>query len=71
MDSNEKQRFIEDLTATVCGEIINNIPKMPEDWDGIELRQYIADRFAYCIFKGTMGRQRKRKYRNTVLVNNL
>jgi hypothetical protein len=51
---------------------------MPEEWDGHELRRYIADKFEEAVLtvgrSGPYGREhRKRfsKYRNTVLVNGL
>jgi hypothetical protein len=45
MTRDEKHRFIHDLTEAVTLAIIAKIDDMPEEWDGIELRRYIADRF--------------------------
>ena len=44
--------------------------KIPEEGDGIELRQRIADRAQRCTWLSLRG-QRLRDYRNTVRVNNL
>jgi len=47
------------------------VEKMPDEWDGVELRQYIADMFADCVIKGTMSRKRRIAYNNEVLVKGL
>ncbi len=45
--------------------------KVPKSWDGHELRQLLADRFAASA--GTMrpGSKKRKEYENTKLVNNL
>jgi hypothetical protein len=72
MTAAEKKRFIRDLIATVQKDVLAKVPAMPEEWDGHELRQYVADKFdgatSHLIFRG--GR-RKRDYENEVLVRNL
>jgi hypothetical protein len=45
MTKDEKQQFIGDLIATIRASIIARVDDMPEEWDSIELRRYIADRF--------------------------
>lgn len=67
MDVKQKRRFVEELIANVQSDIMENIEMTPDTWDGIELRQYIADMFASCIFKNTMTSSRKREYKNTCL----
>jgi hypothetical protein len=71
MTQVEQRRFIRELIGNVKKEVIANVPKMPQDWNGIELRQYIANRFAACVICGTMSRDRLKEYHNTVAVNNL
>lgn len=65
----DQKAFARELIGRVQGEIIDNVSNMPSDWDGHEIRQYIADRFAAQVFK--MEGARARNYRNTVLVANL
>jgi hypothetical protein len=76
MHANEKTVFVKSLIATIQTEIMKKIHKMPEEWDGIELRQYIADKFmeqATLTPPGLTpgGQKRRRNYRNTVLIENL
>lgn len=71
MNANERIQFIRELTANVTSEIIEKNNRLPDDWNGIELRQYIADKFAASVFKGTMSIGRMRAYKNTVIINNL
>lgn len=78
MTRAQKRKFMRDLTRNVLLGALANVPKMPEAWDGHELRAYMADKFRDAC--GTVGRpgpdgrpyaRRTREYRNTVIVENL
>lgn len=71
MTKIEKRAFIDELVNNVHSSIVGKIDAMPYDWNGIELRQYIAQHFAQCIISGTMSAARKRRFNNEVLVHNL
>jgi hypothetical protein len=73
MDTKQKKDFINSLITAVQNELIAKVDKMPADWDGIELRQLIADKFAECVIERTMPKRsaRMKAYRNTVIVENL
>lgn len=45
MNKQEKKEFIENLIEDVKTEILTKINQIPEDWNGVELRMYIADKF--------------------------
>lgn len=66
-----KRKFIEDLTRTVTQDILANLQRLPAEWDGIELRQYITDQFARQVHWTRGHNKRKREYRNRVVVDNL
>ena len=72
----DQRKFVHQLIDNVEAEIIAKLKsgKIPAEWDGHELRQYVADNFAECVMWpiGTDNRSaRRREYANTVLVNNL
>jgi len=69
----DKIQFVNELIESVRHDIIKKIERsnIPDEWDGIELRQYMADRFNDVVISGTMSRTRKREYNNSVLINNL
>jgi hypothetical protein len=71
MTKAEKKRFIRELCGNVAKEAQEKVSRMPESWDGIELRQYLADKFADAVMKGTMSPTRRRAYNNEVIVSNL
>jgi hypothetical protein len=78
MNAQAKQDFIREIIAHVQNDILAAVPNMPEEWDGHELRRFIADKFDHSAMtvgrKGFYGRdyrQRTRAYRNEVLVRNL
>jgi hypothetical protein len=64
--------FVNDLMETIKLDIKDriNADKIPEDWDGHELRRYIA----YCSNKAItsdMSKKRLHDFNNTILINNL
>lgn len=71
MDKNRKIEFINEMTDNLKEELLKNVDKMPEEWDGIELRQLISDKANEFVLKDSMNKKRKRKYNNTCIVNNI
>jgi len=73
MTTAEKVQFVQELVDAVQQEVLQKIltGSVPEEWDGIELRQYLADKFGQCVLKGTMKRRRRIAYNNTMLTTNL
>jgi len=69
MTKTEKQRFVRDLTRSLRDKVLSDIKsgRIPKDWNGIELRQLLADRFKADTFE--MSRRYKDKYNNDVLIN--
>lgn len=71
MDKDKKLVLVDELIGSVRASILEKVGQMPEDWDGIELRQYIADKFSEVVFKDTLTGKRAKDYRNEVIVRNL
>jgi len=66
-----QHRIIEELCDTIRQRMLDNAHKLPEAWDGLELRQWFADIAADDINYKKMDRHRMRDYRNERLVRNL
>jgi hypothetical protein len=64
--------FIIGLSGRVTDELIADIyaGKLPEEWDGHELRRLLALRFERAIV-GNPGLVRIKDFNNTIAVNNL
>ena len=77
MTRTQQKKFVKELATRVANEIREQIlsGKIPEEWDGHELRCLLADRFNasadMSVIKAEPRQRRARNYRNTVLVNNL
>lgn len=71
MTKNDKKVFIHDLILDVKDEVLSKVDSMPENWDGLELRQYISDCFRQIVFDKTLIGKRKKNYINDISVNNL
>lgn len=72
LEKEKKKELVSNLVESVRQEIIKLIDngKIPEEWNGHELRQLIADKFNYektQVMKGN----RLKDYKNTVYLNNL
>jgi len=71
MTLREKKKFIRDLMESVFAEMRAKAASLPEEWDGIELRELLAEKFRRETCPSLMTGRRKRDYRNEVIVRNL
>ena len=73
MNLVEKDKFIHDLVDNVKKEVLAKVDKLPENWDGIELRWFVREHFDQIVWGGFTDKRTKRfkDYMNTVLVDNL
>lgn len=73
MNAQQKRLFISDLMESIKQNMLSKVDSMPEEWDGIELRWYIADTAAeQAAMSSDYDRGDRRKaYRNTVITRNL
>jgi hypothetical protein len=74
MDKYEKVIFIQNFMSAVQGELLSKIKDVPEAWDGIELRWWIADTFkTEQVDWNDKGRYRARKkrYNNDIAISDL
>ena len=70
MTRQEQIDFVRELSKNVAEDIVDSIERgrIPSEWDGRELRLLLADKHSEWDMA---TRADKRRYRNTVLVNNL
>ena len=63
--------FVRQLAQTIAGSMIEDIEsgRVPDRWDGRQLKQLFADRADRLTYK--MDRKERMEYNNTVLVENL
>ncbi len=76
MNKTEKIEFVKELSKNIQNKLIESIEagKIPEEWDGIELRWLIADNVSiqhYYTKENSIYRKRRKEYDNTVMINNL
>lgn len=71
MTRTEQIRFVRDLTGQVKNSLLADIGRVPEEWDGHELRQWIADRFQESSYTLKTDKRRYREYRNAVTMRGL
>jgi hypothetical protein len=71
MTKAQQETFITELIRNVEKDLLARVPKLPDEWDGHELRQLIADRFQEVSFTLKQNKSRYRAYKNEVLVRDL
>lgn len=75
MNQEQKIAFIQNLTSSIAVELIKKVQdgRIPESWDGHELRELLADKFAAERSEPLSNKRgaRYKAYRNAVLTNNL
>ncbi len=71
----EQSALVHELIDGIRADLMRDIAagKLPESWDGIELRQLVADRFAFLCGSEALKRNKSRmkSFRNEVLIRNL
>jgi hypothetical protein len=67
MTQQERQEFIKQHIDKIKNDIYGRANRMPDEWDGLELKQYIADSFSISKHWWTSAR-RKREFENTVVI---
>jgi len=73
MDAQRKKEFIAELMNSVQGDLIRQVDRLPETWDGHELRQWVSDRFyaqTSSVFHDKRS-QRRKEYENFILTSGL
>ena len=73
MTEQERSTFTAELIDAVKSEILAKIPKMPDEWDGHELRVYIAEQFMDAATMSRVSREprARQRYNRDVISNNL
>lgn len=77
LTKSEKRKYVRDYAGSFVDDIIAKIDgdKIPENWDGHEIRVWFADKMAddarCSLIRRFPRRKRARDYRNDVVVNNL
>ncbi len=66
MDNEGKKTFVADILSGFRTEMDRDMDKMPENWDGKQLRQYMADKFVSKILKIKMTRDEMKEYRDNL-----
>lgn len=71
MNKQEREQFVEDLIANVKDGLLRAVDRLPAEWDGHELRQLVADRFAEVSWALKNNKKRLKDYRNFMNTHSL
>lgn len=76
MNKAQQIKFINNLTNAIKLDIINKIEydKIPDNWDGVELRQLLADKFAVEVMRGDWRdkrNSRRKEFERVCIVENI
>jgi hypothetical protein len=69
MDNIAKTEFIWQYINQTRKTILNEVSRMPDEWEGLELKAYVARRFS--IPKHWLTGTRKKEFKNSLLIENL
>lgn len=62
MNKDEKRQFIKDLLDSTRDDILARVDAMPDEWDGREIRCYVADKFQEKWRLKLLGSARLKEY---------
>ena len=71
MTRQEQRNFVDEMLVSVKVRLLNRVADVPEDWCGVELREWIKDTVKEVVPLGMLKGSRRRKYVNDVVINNL
>lgn len=73
MSPEQQERFVRELSWGVVNKILVEINEgqIPENWDGIELRWLLAERFKDAVLSNTSTRIRKTEFNRYLINHNL
>lgn len=66
MTKQEQKTFVRELIANVRADLLKQSKLIPPEWDGHELRQWIADTFQESSYTLRQDKRRYKAYRNAV-----
>lgn len=69
MTKHEQTKLLEAILDHMKGHLMSKVEHFPENWDGIEIREYVADKFKQEA--RPMQVKRLRRYRNDVMTRPL
>lgn len=69
MTKHEQTKLLETILDSMKASLLTRVEHFPENWDGIEIRQYVADKFRQEI--APMHLKRLRRYKNDVMTRPL
>lgn len=75
MTKREQKHIVRTLCESIQSSVLQAIEqrRIPDSWDGIELRQYVAELAmnSRATWFQSLKDPRRKEYENTTLVNNL
>ena len=70
MEQEEQARIVDEMLAGLRAYMVERLPRIPRDWNGFELRAWLADS-ARSQFQHHMAYARVRRYRNDLITLDL
>jgi hypothetical protein len=72
MNRSDKKQLILSVCDSLREDLVKKIEYLPDEWDGHEIRKWIADYYTtnYVIGSSLIGRRLK-DYKNDIIVKNL
>ena len=71
MTKKDQRRIILEMCRSQRKAMLERLPRIPEQWDGHELRALFQDVATYGYGHSTMDGKRRKDYRNTCYIANL
>lgn len=69
MNKKDQERIIREMLSGLEKKMIEALPKIPEDWDGLELRHFLN--YMTNEYVVPLDKKRLKNFKNVCIVNNL
>jgi hypothetical protein len=74
MTKADKKVFIDDLCMSIKNDLLDKVDQMPEEWNGVELRELLYEKFKdarHGFFTSNPRSKRAKEYKNHIMTHNL
>ncbi len=71
MTKAKKRQLIREVTKSLKEGLLAEVDRIPDNWDGREIRHLVADYAKVNIARGLLTGERKKDYENECIIKNL
>jgi len=70
MNKQDQQRIVDEIFESAMHDIVGKLPRFPDDWNGIQIRRYIAEHI-HINYTAPMSPAMRKQFEKDCLSNGI